>query len=257
MFANYHTHTARCGHACGEDRDYVEAAVRAGFTILGFSDHTPYEYVDDYVSYIRMPMDALEGYVSSLLALQEEYKGKIELHIGLEAEYYPRLFPRLLHRLRELPIEYLLLGQHNLGNEYDGAYSGAPTADPADLIQYCDQCIEGMQTGLFTYFAHPELLHFVGEPAVYDREMRRLCREAISCHLPLEFNLNGFRQKRYYPTERFWQIAAEEGGTVIIGSDAHNPIHVDLPALEADARAILGKYGITPIETTPIVNIQK
>ena len=46
MIANYHTHTARCGHARGEDRDYAEAALRAGIGTLGFSDHTPYYYED-------------------------------------------------------------------------------------------------------------------------------------------------------------------------------------------------------------------
>ena len=41
MFANYHTHTTRCRHAAGTDREYVEAAIKSGLTILGFADHTP------------------------------------------------------------------------------------------------------------------------------------------------------------------------------------------------------------------------
>ena len=41
MLTNYHTHTRRCGHAVGEDREYAEAAVQAGLKILGFSDHAP------------------------------------------------------------------------------------------------------------------------------------------------------------------------------------------------------------------------
>ena len=40
LIANYHTHTKRCHHACGEDREYVEAAIESGLKILGFSDHT-------------------------------------------------------------------------------------------------------------------------------------------------------------------------------------------------------------------------
>ena len=27
MIANYHTHTARCGHAHGAEREYVETAI--------------------------------------------------------------------------------------------------------------------------------------------------------------------------------------------------------------------------------------
>ena len=41
MIANYHTHTWRCRHADGTEREYVETAIEAGFKILGFSDHTP------------------------------------------------------------------------------------------------------------------------------------------------------------------------------------------------------------------------
>ena len=33
MFANYHTHTARCHHATGEDKAYVEAAIQNGFQV--------------------------------------------------------------------------------------------------------------------------------------------------------------------------------------------------------------------------------
>ena len=50
MLANYHTHTQRCGHAIGEDREYIEQAVKNGFGILGFSDHCPWVFPADYVS---------------------------------------------------------------------------------------------------------------------------------------------------------------------------------------------------------------
>ena len=48
MKANYHTHTARCGHATGTDEDYVLAAIEQGFDELGFSDHVPWPYQDGY-----------------------------------------------------------------------------------------------------------------------------------------------------------------------------------------------------------------
>jgi len=31
MFANYHTHTSRCHHAKGTEREYIEAAIKAGW----------------------------------------------------------------------------------------------------------------------------------------------------------------------------------------------------------------------------------
>ena len=35
LVENLHTHTFRCGHATGVDRDYVEGAIRAGVRVLG------------------------------------------------------------------------------------------------------------------------------------------------------------------------------------------------------------------------------
>lgn len=64
--ANFHTHTSRCKHASGEDREYIEAAIKAGFQILGFSDHSPYPF-GEYQSPIRMEMSELENYADRLL----------------------------------------------------------------------------------------------------------------------------------------------------------------------------------------------
>ena len=253
MRANYHTHTYRCGHAVGTERDYVRQAVDDGLEILGFSDHTPYEFDrPGAIPNVRMAPEELDGYVSSLLALREEYAGQIALYVGLEAEYYPALFPRLLERLRARPVDYLILGQHFLGNEIGEPYSGRATEDKAVLDRYVSQSIEGMQTGCFTYFAHPDLIRFTGDGAEYARQMRRLCRAAKDCALPLECNLLGLREGRNYPDERFWRIAAEEGNAVILGCDAHQPEHVRAPETEARARQMLARYGITPMETVEL-----
>ena len=44
MLYNYHTHTKRCNHAIGEDREYVENAIQGGLETLGFADHAPYVF---------------------------------------------------------------------------------------------------------------------------------------------------------------------------------------------------------------------
>ena len=65
MRANYHTHTPRCRHASGTERDYVENALKGGLETLGFSDHTPYDFSPSgYRSGIRMDVEELGGYVA-------------------------------------------------------------------------------------------------------------------------------------------------------------------------------------------------
>lgn len=246
MIANYHTHTWRCGHAEGGERDYVRQAVKAGLKTLGFSDHTPYDFFDSEPRDrpMRMKPEELPEYAASIRKLAEEYRGQIRIFAGVEAEYYPKYFPRLLELLRENGIQYMILGQHFLGNEIGEPYSGRPCSDPKVLERYVAQATEALDTGLFTYFAHPDLIHFVGSDSVYDREMRKLCRAARKTGTPLELNLLGIREDRHYPNERFWHLAAEEGNTVILGCDAHTPEDVADPASEQKARALVDRLGL-------------
>ena len=223
MIANYHTHTWRCGHAEGSEQDYVRRAVEAGLKVLGFSDHTPYDFFDSEPRDrpIRMKPEELPEYVETVRKLAGEYRDRLQIFVGVEVEYYPKYFPRLLELLKANGIQYMILGQHFLGNEIGGEY-----------------------TGLFTYFAHPDLLHFVGDGAVYAREMRRLCRAAKRTGTPLEINLLGVRDNRHYPHEPFWQVAAEEGNQVILGCDAHDPQHVVDPESERKALAMAERLGL-------------
>ena len=178
MLHNYHTHTFRNHHTIGTEREYIESAIKNGFITLGFSEHAPYRFPDGYISYFHMFPEDLENYIQTLLALKAEYAGRIEILIGYEAEFYPRFFDDFLRRITQYPVDYLLLGQHYIHNEIDGAYVYEPTDDPKILKAYVDQCIAGLDTGLYTYLAHPDLINFTGAETLYRKEMERLCRAA-------------------------------------------------------------------------------
>ena len=255
MIANYHTHTWRCGHATGSEREYVEQAIQAGIRILGFSDHTPCPFPGDYASYFRMGLDQAEDYFTTVSDLKQEYAGEIEIRIGVESEFYPACFEALLRLLEDYPCEYMLMGQHFIRNEFDGVYSGSRTMDEAVLVQYVSQVLEGLKTGMFTYLAHPDLLNWRGDEAVYDREMERLCRGAKALGIPLEINLLGLYDCRHYPAPRFWQIASRVGNEAVLGCDAHQPEALNRPWLEEEARSFAAQQGITLLDTVELKSI--
>ena len=252
MKTNYHAHTHRCGHAEPGEHRYVEAALKEGFRIFGFADHVPQPYTD-FRSGMRMQPEETEDYVYTLLALRQKYRGEIDIHIGFEAEYFPSLFDNLLRMLDPYPYEYLVLGQHVLDHEVGGHWAGWQCDDKAVLAHYVDQCAEALNTGAFSCFVHPDVFRFTGDEAVYRAEMRRLCREAKSCGVPLEFNLLGYGTHRHYPTPMFWEEAAAVGNKVILGWDAHAPSWLEQPELELDADAFLKNLGLTRIETLTLI----
>lgn len=256
MIANYHTHTPRCKHAIGTEEEYVRCAIAAGMQILGFSDHTPYPFPRGYVSTFRMPVEQLEDYVLWVKHVQQKYAKEISIHLGVEAEYYPKFFPDLMDLLRDNGVQYMILGQHMIGNEMDEPYCGIPDGDAKKLERYCDQSIDAMYTGLFTYFAHPDLFHFVGDRKVYQAQMRRICKAANECRMPLELNLLGLHGNRHYPNPDFWEVVAEENCRVILGMDAHQPEFLLDKTIEQRSREMLRGYGLEPLDTIPLRSIR-
>ena len=252
MIANYHSHTFRCCHAYGTEREYVEKAMERGLQIFGFSDHTPQFFPGEYYSFMRMYPQELDGYCDTVRQLQQQFRGQIHLPVGLEAEYYPATWNELLPRLQDAGIEYLILGQHWLGNEQNEHGSGAATADETLLRRYCHQVMDGLDTGKFTYLAHPDLFNFVGDWSIYRRHMGELCRYARQADIPLEINLLGMLCKKHYPNEAFWELAAEEGCSVILGLDAHDPSHITNYECEEKALKMVRHYGLKLLETVEL-----
>ena len=256
MIANYHTHTWRCNHATGREEDYVRNAVARGFETLGFSDHTPYVFPEGYESGFRMRLDQFQDYCNTVRLLQKKYADRIRIPLGVEVEYYPAYFEETLQILQDAGIEYMLLGQHFVGSEINEHYSGNPTGDESILKRYCAQACDAMQTGLFTYLAHPDLIRFRGDEAVYRRHMRLICEEARRCGIPLEVNMLGKWAGRNYPNPIFWEMAAEEGCDVILGCDAHAPEHLLKEDTERQLLAMIRSYGLNLLETVPLRKIK-
>lgn len=244
MTANYHTHTARCRHAVGTEEEYIKKAIDSGLKILGFSDHTPYFFSNGYSSPARMEITEMPDYFNTLLTLKEKYKSQIEIKIGFEMEYYPKYFRRLTEEYKKYPVDYMILGQHFIDteDEPDSISVFNPVHERARLTAYTDQCIEALETDLFTYIAHPDCFNYVplsdSDSEFALSEYERLIRAAMRTGSPLEFNLCGLRYGRNYPNPSFWRLVGRLGATAVIGCDAHAPEHV------CNARELDKAYGI-------------
>ena len=92
LIENYHTHTFRCNHASGVEREYVEKAIAEGLEVMGFADHVPYRKMKCGYSGFRMKPEQTKDYVDTINALKKEYEGKIKILLGYSIFYFPFLF---------------------------------------------------------------------------------------------------------------------------------------------------------------------
>lgn len=230
---NYHTHTSRCGHATGEDEEYVQEAIKLGIKRLGFSDHI---MLPGYSQPgIRGDYCEMEGYLNSIHSLKEKYKDQIEILVGFEAEYYEEFVDYYKELLDNQIIDYLVLGQHNTGKEgriINYCHKDSPIDD---VIRYVDDVIKGIKTGLFKYLAHPDLYMFSQSEWTPELEEqgRRILQKCEEYNLPIEINIWGLRRKYWdgyhygYPSECFFDLIKDYNLKVVFGIDAHRPDFFD------------------------------
>lgn len=234
MKTNYHTHTIRCQHAMGSDEDFVQAALGAGFDVLGFADHAPWPFGGGFVSPIRMPMSDFKDYVQSVTSLRQRYAGQIDILLGLESEYFPRYRDHML-RLREAGVSYFILGAHYNDSEEENAYIGPECQTDEGVLRYADAAVAAMRTGLFCYIAHPDLFMRHRRDDEFSKACEQaadmICQAAREMNMPIEYNLLGLNTQlrgfsRGYPSQPFWDYAKKYNNTVILGVDAHEPRHL-------------------------------
>lgn len=235
---NYHTHTKRCGHAIGEDEEYVLKAIEAGYDGIGFSDHIMLPNVIN--DPIRGRYEQKDEYFNSIRHLKEKYQDQIDILVGFECEWdshYEKYYRNLLDSHQ---VDYLIFGNHSCyfknGKEYGLKCSNAK----AYLKRYLHKTLAAFNSGLFKIMAHPDLFMY-SMPWNEDTATlsRIICKEAKKHHIVLELNCgcilndekkNVFGEFRYrYPHEEFWKIAKEVGTKIIVGLDAHSPMAFTSP----------------------------
>ena len=260
MIANYHNHTNRCGHGQLEatDEEYVLAAIEGGFQIMGFSDHNPMPSQYPRQEKVRMDMAQLPEYTASVRHLQEKYKDKIRIYHALECEYTADILP-WLRKIRP-QYDYLILGTHWYLEDGKFLFYYGHATLPEHVARYTATTLEAMDTGLYIYLAHPDLV--CNDYPTFDNacidSAYAICRKAKELDMPLEYNQYGLRKQMLgsptglgYPNRFFWEIAAEVGNTAIIGLDAHRPSQYLNKELIGRAEEDLARLGIPVLETLP------
>ena len=244
---NYHTHTKRCKHASGSAVEYAAEAALQGSSILGISDHTPLP--DNRWPWVRMAMEELPLYEEEI---EDARRAEPELIIlkAAECEWdnpYHSFYKEEL--LDKRGFDYLIGALHWFPHRGSWLSLGE-VESPTHLVSYAKHLIKTIESGLFTFIAHPD--GFGAGYKSWDKETEACSREIIEAAaatgIPLEINGYGFRKKdQPYPVEGFWEVASGYPVSGICNSDAHSP--KDVLASIDRARELGNRHGIELIDT--------
>lgn len=232
-----HMHTPLGGHATGTPREYAQVALEAGLAGVCFTDHMPMPAW--YDGPWRMRREQLTEYVETVRAVQAEFAGRLEVRLGLEADFHPGTERFVEEVLSAHPWDYVIGSVHYLGawgfdnpefvSEYDAR-------DLHELYRDYYRLVEGAaRSGLFDALGHLDLPKKFGHRDPDGYAALHALDVVAERGLSLDFNTAGWRRPvaEAYPAPDLTRSAAERGIGFVLGSDAHQPGEVGFHFTEA------------------------
>jgi histidinol-phosphatase (PHP family) len=253
---DYHSHTARCGHAIGQPTEYVQAALARDLLALGIADHLPLLPTPDPV--LSMGLGDLDAYVAEIQELKAAFPGYVLL--GIEADYRPQTVSEVRSLLDAYPFDYVIGSVHHLG---DWGFDDPRQIDGYDerdidevWVDYFRLVGEAADSGLFTILGHLDLVKKFGfrPTQVLSRELDHLVGRIARAGVLVEINTAGLHKPvgEAYPTLDILRRLRRAGVGITFGSDAHRPNEVGRDfAHGVDLAREAGYEGFAALESGP------
>ncbi|MFT5905345.1 MAG: histidinol-phosphatase (PHP family) [Cryomorphaceae bacterium] len=247
MSADYHTHTPLCLHAEGTPEQYIDAAIDAGLTEYGISDHAPLQKPDDSEPFDdwRMLSTQIPDYLTWIAAAKAHAGERITIRCGLECDWLPGSRNEAwTQHLRTLhPWDYLIGSVHYIADtsiapwDFDNPKwlgKWAKSEKDGDIHQAWDlywKAYTAMaDSGLYDILAHPDLIKKFGykPPGDLTRYYEPAIDAIATAGSIIEINTAGLHKPcaEVYPDTAFLELARDAGIDLIISSDAHHPSEV-------------------------------
>ena len=223
-----HCHTPLCHHAEGHPREYAAAALAAGFKGIIVTCHCPLP--DGHSDWVRMAPTEYEIYLGLIEEAREEFEGRLEVHAGLESDFFPGVESWLKELHARHPLNHVLGSVHPQLPEYqDDYYRGD---DFAFQQVYFDHVAQAAETGLFDTMSHPDLVKNLAPAAWNFSRIAPSIGEALdriaATGVAMELNTSGRYKSipEMNPSASMLTMMFERGIPVVIGADAHVPHRV-------------------------------
>lgn len=253
---NLHTHSV---YSDGKSlpREIVEEAVRQGLTTLGFSEHSPLPFYNNF----SVKSEDMPRYVAEIAQLKAEFKDKIDLYCALEADYLTGVSEPFAVTKEKYHLDYLIGGVHLVGQSanpdeiwfidgpkwevYDEGLQRFFDGDIRRAVRrFYEQTNEMIENEPFDIIAHFDKIKMHNRERYFHEDepwYRELALETLDLihekGLVMEINTRGIYKKRYngfYPSPWLMEEACKMGVPAVISADAHHFSEITLEFAAAE-----------------------
>ena len=223
-----HTHTPRCQHARGDGDDYAQAALSAGLRGFAITCHNPMP--GDYGARMRMKPGEFDAYVDDMKAVRDRYAGRVDVLLGLEADFVPGLENAVACQVNAHDFDVVIGSVHPQIPEYRARYFAGDTF--AYQKVYFEHLGDSAESGLFDVIAHGDLIkQMMPRSWSLSRILPDICHaldRIAGSGVAMELNTSGWRKRlrECMPGPRILYEMAQRRIPVTLGADAHQPERV-------------------------------
>ncbi|EOU1743841.1 histidinol-phosphatase HisJ [Clostridium perfringens] len=250
-----HVHTKYCPHGSDDNiEDYIEEAIKYKLDEISFTEHLPLpeNFIDPSpLKDSAMKLEEMESYLKEGHELQEEYKNKIKVNIGVEVDYiegYEIETELLLNKYGKYLNDGILSVHMIKGNKryYCIDFSEKEFKKIIDDLgsleevynKYYDTLIMALKSDLGPYkpkrIGHLNLVRRFNKEFPYNYEKHISKIEEILDLIKekgyeLDFNIAGLRKKEcneFYIEGKVLEMAIEKGVPMVLGSDSHSAKYI-------------------------------
>ena len=249
MKVDFHLHSSFSGDSDTPAEEVILAGIKQGLSVLCFTEHLDKDFVCDGLSF---ELDT-EGYFKKLRSLQDAFKGKLDIRIGVELGLQSYLSEFHRNYIKQYPFDFVI-GSTHLVDGCDPYYPEFWKNRNADegLRRYFALTLENIKTfDDFDVYGHLDyMIRYVPtEPKIfhyntYQEQVDENLKTIISNGKGIEVNTGGYKAGLGVPNpcpdviRRYRELGGE---IVTIGADAHFPEYVGFHF--EDAREILKDCG--------------
>jgi len=228
VFFESHSHTPLCNHADGWPTEYAAVAEQRGLRGLIVTCHNPMP--NGMSASVRMREDEFERYIELVAETRTEWEGRVDVRLGLEADFFEGIEPYLERQLNKADFHFVLGSVHPQIPEFRARYW---SGDAVEFQRtYFDLLAKSAETQLFDSLAHPDLIKNMTpkqwRPDVIMSDICHALDRIAATGVAMELNTSGINKsiEEMNPFPAMLREMRVRNIPVTIGADAHTPSRV-------------------------------